>query len=276
VHREGGRGTRSPGRILFVALVGLLVVALVVGAVLLWRWYGDQTEGTSVFEDRVPAGGPEPVIRLSNQAGQVRIEGVEGLDAVEITAVRHARGSSPAAAKDNAAGVDIDVLREGSTLEISSNGGRNTGVDYALRVPVGSTVEVESEAGDVEFSGPLGDVSTVVEAGDVGVRDTRGSATIEATSGDVTVEGTRTDTGKATISVVSGDLTLGDLTFGILDARVETGDVELLGRFSGGGQVFVQTGNIHVRLPPEDTRELDLEARVGEVSRDGEPEGADR
>lgn len=270
---EGGRGSRSPLGVSFVALLVLLAVALLVGAVLLWRWYGDQTEGTSVFEDRVPAGSSKPSIRLSNEAGQIRVEGAEGLDAVEITARRHARGSNPSAAKDNAAGIDVNVSREGSTVEISSSGGRNTGVDYQLRVPIGSGVEVESAAGDVEISGVEGDVSAVSEAGDVTVRDTKASVTVEATSGDVVVEGARTDTGKAAITVGSGDLGLTDLTFGILDASVEAGDVQLSGRFSGGGQVSVQTGDIDVSVPPEDTRELDLEARVGEVLRDSEPAG---
>ena len=270
VRRGDGRVPRPPVRGLVVIVVGLLALALVVGAVLLWRWYGNQTEGTSVFEDSI-AVGPEPVVRLTNGPGQIRVEGVEGLEAVEVTAKRYGRGWDPAAAKENAACVDVNTSREGSTLEISSEGGRGTGVDYALRVPVGGRVEVESAAGDVEVLGLAGDVSMVAEAGDVAVRDVRGSVTVEAPQGDVTVEELGTETGKATISTGSGDVTLGNLAVAILDARVEAGDVELTGRFSGGGQVYVETGSITVRLPPEDARELDLEARVGEVVREDAP-----
>lgn len=264
---------RSPARGVVVVVVGLLVVALVAGAVMLWRWYGDQAEGTSVFEDSV-ASGSEPTVRLINGPGQVRVEGGEDLEAVEITAKRYARGADPAAAAENAAGVDVNTSREGSTVEISSDAGRGVGVDYALRVPVGSRVEVESVAGDVEVLGLAGDVSAVVEAGDVAVRDVLGSVTVEAPQGDVAVEEMSTETGKAAISTGSGDVALGNLTVAILDARVEAGDVELTGRFSGGGQVFVETGSITVRLPPEDARELDLESRVGEVVREDAPEGA--
>ncbi len=265
-----GRLSRPPARGLVVIVVGLLALALVVGAILLWRWYGNQTEGTSIFEDSI-ATGPEPVVRLTNGPGQIRVEGVEGLDAVEVTAKKYARGSDPAAAKENAAGVDVNTSREGSTLEISSDEGRGTGVDYALRVPVGGRVEIESAAGDVEVLGLAGDVSALAEAGDVTVRDARGSVTIETPKGDVAVEDMSTETGKATISTGSGDVSLGDVAVAILDARVEAGDVELLGRFSGGGQVYVETGSITVRLPPEDARELDLDARVGEVVREDAP-----
>jgi hypothetical protein len=269
---DGGRPppSRSPARGLVVLVVGILVVALVAGAVMLSRWYGDQAEGTSVFEDSVAAGS-EPTVRLNNGRGQVRVEGGEGLEAVEITAKRYARGADPAAAAENAAGVDVDTSRDGSTVEISSDPGRGAGVDYALRVPVGARVEVESAAGDVEVLGLAGAVSTVAEAGDVAVRDVRGSVTVEAPQGDVTIEEMSTETGKATISTGSGDVTLGNLAVAILDARVEAGDVELTGRFSGGGQVYVETGSITVRLPPEDARELDLDARIGEVVREDAP-----
>ena len=268
--RGDGRAPRSPSRWLAVLLVALLVLALAAGAIMLWRWYGGQAEGTSVFEDSVAAG-PEPTVRLTNGPGQVRVEGVEGLEAVEIEAKRYARGPDPAAAKENAAGVGVDVSREGSTVELSSDGGRGVGVDYALRVPVGSRVEVESEAGDVEVLGLAGDVSVTAEAGDVAVRGARGSLTVEAPRGDVVVEDVSTETGKATISTGSGDVSLADLAVAILDARVEAGDVELTGRFSGGGKVYVETGSIAVRLPPEDARELDLDARVGEVVREDAP-----
>ena len=271
--RGDGRLPRAPARGLVLIVLGLLVLALVVGAVMLSRWYGDQTSGTSIFRDSIPAG-PKPVVRLTNGPGQIRIEGAEDLDAVEIIAKKYARGSDAAAAKENAAGVEVNTSREGSTVEISSEGGRGTGVDYALRVPVGGRVEVESAAGDVEILGLAGEVSALAETGDVAVRDVRGSVTVEAPQGDVTVEAMSTETGKATISTGSGDVTLDDLAVAILDARVEAGNVDLVGRFSGGGQVYVETGNINVRLPPEDARELDLDARVGEVVREDAPEGA--
>ena len=250
-------------------VAGLLLLALVIGVFLLRLLYGDRAGGTSVFEDSVESG-TEPVVRLTSGLGRVDVEGVEGLDSVEISAKRYARGSSSAAAKENAAAVPVNVDNEDSALEISSDEGRGTGVDYDLRVPRGSTVEVESTAGDVEISG-LNNAATVrAESGDVSLENVRGSVTIEAPRGDVAIESTGTETGHAEITVGSGDLDLKDLVFGLLESQVEAGDVTLSGRFSGSGSVFVETGSINVQLPPEDTRELDLQTRVGEVVRDDE------
>lgn len=267
---ETGRRRTSPvpSRGLVVPAVGLLLLALlVVGGLLLWRWYGDQTGGTSPFEDSV-ASGPEPLVRLTNGPGQVRVEGVDS-ESVEISARRYARGSDPTAARENASEVAVDVAREGATMEISSDGGRDTGVDYALRVPRGSKVEVESAAGDVTVEGVADGVQARARMGDVAVRDVQGDVTVEAPQGDVTVEGVSTETGNVELSVGSGDLVLRDLVVGVLEARVEAGGAELLGRFAGGGRLSVGTGSISVRVPPEEVRELALEARVGEVMREG-------
>jgi hypothetical protein len=257
-----------PGLVPVVA--GLLLLTLLIGLVLLWLSYGDRAGGASVFEDSIETG-PEPVVRLTNGPGRVSIEGVEGLENVEINAKRYARGRNTAAAKENAANVPVETSSgEDSALEVSSDGGGGTGVDYALRVPSATIVEVESEAGDVEISGVDNNVTVRAESGDVSVEDVRGSIGIEAVRGDVTVESVSTETGNAEIAVGSGDLEIENLVVGILEARVESGDVALLGRFSGSGVVLVETGSINVRLPSEDTNDLTLETRVGEVVREDE------
>ncbi len=252
-------------------VVGLLLLALVVVAVLLWRSFGDRVGGTSVFEDSIESG-PEPVVHVTNGPGRVQVEGVEGLESVEITVKRYARGRNPTAARENAARVPVNHSFEDSTLTISTDGGGGTGADYDLRVPAGSTVEVESATGDVEVSDLANDATVRAERGDVEVSDIQGSVKIEVPQGDVTAEGVGTETGRVEITVGSGDVDLRNLVVGLLEARVEAGDVSISGRFSGGGRVFVETGSINVRLPSEDVTDLDFEILVGEVVRDDEQE----
>jgi phage baseplate assembly protein gpV len=277
---ERGRGPRASWPLLLLAV--LLLAVLLVALLFLWRSLGDSLSGSSVAKDSVDSG-PTPRVRLANGPGQVRVEGVKGLDSVEYEVTKHAVAGDPAAAKEKAAGVPIDFSREDSAIVLETDGGRNTGADYALSVPSGGSVEIESQAGDVEISGLSGDVTVLAEAGDVTVRDVGGAVTVEAPQGDVTLANASTDTGQAEIEVGSGDVTLEDVVVGTLEARVEAGDVTLSGRFSGGGRVFVETGDITANLPPEDTRDLTLEASIGEVVRQapseepaGNEEGAAR
>ena len=250
--------------------LGLLLVALVIGGLLLWFSYGDRAGGTEIFEESVESG-TEPIIHITNGRGKVRVRGVEGLETIEISARRYARGFNPTSAKENAAEVPVEVSNE-AEVEVSSDGGGGTGVDFDLEVPPGSTVEVESKMGDVEVSGLDGDVAVRGESGDVSLEDIQGSVSIAADQGDVSAETVNTKTGSAEVTVGSGDMNLKDLVIGILEARVESGDVALSGRFSGSGSILVETGSIDVRLPSEDVKDLDLETRVGEVVRYDEQE----
>jgi hypothetical protein len=261
---------RFPPLLLFLAV--LLLAFLAVVGLLVWRSLDDDLSGTSVVSDSVDSG-PDPRVRLTNAAGQVRVEGVEDLESVEYEVTRYAMDSDPVAAKRRASDVPVNLSREDSTIVLETDGGRGTGADYLLKVPSGGTVEVESGAGDVEVTGLSGDVTVVAEAGDVTVGNTGSDVTVETPQGDVTVGGVSTDTGQAELEVGTGDVTLRDMIVGTLEVHVEAGDVTLSGRFSGSGRVLVETGNITANLPPEDTRELTLVSRVGEVVRETPSEG---
>jgi hypothetical protein len=256
-------------------LAALILLLLAVAAVLLWRTLGDSISGTSVAQDSIDSAGPKPRVHLTNAAGQVHVEGVKGSNSVEYEATRYAMGPDPAAAKQQASEVPVDISREDSRITIETAGGRDTGVDYDLRVPAGASVDIESEAGDVEVSGLTGNVKVAAEAGDVTIGDVGGGVNVSVPQGDVTVANVNTDTGGAELEVGSGDVFLEDLILGTLEASVEAGNVTLSGRFSGDGRVSVEIGDIIARLPAEDTRDLTLQARVGNVLREPTDEGSD-
>jgi len=275
--RDRGRPYRASPLLLLLTV--LILALLAVAALLLWRSLGDSISGTSVAKDSIDSAGPKPHVRLTNAAGQVRVEGVEGSESVEYEATRYAMGSDPATAKQQASEVPVDISREDSKITIETDGGRDTGADYALRMPAGGSVEIESEAGDVDVSGLTGNIKVAAEAGDVTIGGVGGGVNVSAPQGDVTVANVNTDTGGAELEVGSGDVFLEDLILGTLEAGVEAGSVTLSGRFSGDGRVSVETGDIIARLPAEDTRDLTLQTRVGSVLREppeGNPKGSEK
>ena len=264
--RDRGQHSRTSPLLLLLAL--LLLALLAAAAILLWRSLRENISGTSIARDSIDSAGPDPRVRLANAAGQVRVEGVKGSRSVDYEATRYAMAADPAAARQRASEVPLDISRENSKIVIETNGGEHTGADYTLRVPTGGSVEVESEVGDVEGSGISGNVTVGAEAGDVRVWDVGGDVKVDAPRGDVSVGDVNTDTGSANLEFGVGDVSLEDLILGTLKASVEAGDVTLSGRFSGGGQVTVETGDIVARLPTDDTRDLTLETRLGSVSRE--------
>lgn len=262
--RPGARRRRGRRRLrLLLLLLVLFLIFLGLGTLFLWRT-GDNISGAQVVEDSINSG-PEPRIRLINDRGAVSVEGVADLRSVEFAATKYARGPDRDAARRNAAEVPIDISREESLFVIETRAGRDTGADYALRVPTDSSLEIEVGAGGVRVRGLQNDVTVRAEAGDVTVADSRGSVTTEVPAGDVALSDIRTDTGQVEVTVGTGDVSLENLVLGSIEAQVETGDVTLSGRFSGGGRISTRTGSITSRLPRDDARELTLEARVGEV-----------
>jgi phage tail sheath gpL-like len=248
-------------------------VLLAVAAVFLWRLLGDEVPGASVARDSIDSS-REPRVSIANGPGDVVVEGANGPAAVGYEVTRYAVAGDPEAARNAASEVPVDVTREDSAVTLETDGGGQTGADYAVEMPAGGGVEVEAEEGDVEVTGLDGNVTVRAEAGDVTVRDVAGDVTVEAEQGDVTIGGMRTDTGNLELTVGSGDVTLEDLIVGTLEAAVEAGDVTLSGRFSGEGRVSVETGDITADLPSGDATNLAFETLVGGISR--EPSGGSR
>jgi hypothetical protein len=112
---------------LLLLLAALILALLAVTAVLLWRSLDDNISGTSVAKDSIDSAGPEPHVRLTNAAGQVRLEGVEESKSVEYEATRYAMGSDSAAAKQQASEVPVDSSREDSRITIVTDGGPRYG-----------------------------------------------------------------------------------------------------------------------------------------------------
>src|SRR5918994_4640167 len=177
--RDQGRPSRISPLLLLLAVLVLALVAL--GALLLSRSFGESVPGTSVAKDSIDAG-PEPRVQIDNAAGLVRVEGVEGSRSVEYEATRYAMAADPAAAKQRASEVPVDISREDSEIVIETDGGDDAGADYVLGVPSGGSVEVGSEEGDVEVSGLTGNATVAAEAGDVTVRKVGGNLKVEAPS----------------------------------------------------------------------------------------------
>lgn len=270
-HRSSRRKPPLRLLLLLILLVALLAL-LAIGALLASRSFGNDVSGKVLAEDSADSG-PNPELRISNKRGTVRVEGVESLESIEFEATKYTLGSDREEARQRASEVSTDLSRNGSTFVIETVGGRATGADYTLRAPQGSSIELESEAGDVEIANLDGDVSVRTGAGDVQVKATKGSVEVRALQGDVEVSSVSTDAGQVDVDVGVGDAVMRDLVVGVLDLRIETGEAVLSGRFSGSGNVLVQTGDVLVRVPTEDVREMTFETRIGDVLREPDEPG---
>ncbi len=164
-----------------------------------------------------PVTGPVALV-VRAPAGMVEIEAVDTSEAVvELRAERNgADGAIEGALVELRPGSDrpelfVDVQqgfrignRKGFSLSIVFGGG--PAVRAAIRVPTGSSVEVESDAADVTGTGRFDRAEVKTAAGDVRLDEVEGDVRVKCVAGDVTLGSIG---GEAHINSVSGDATIG-------------------------------------------------------------------
>ena len=101
--------------------------------------------------------------------------------------------------------------------------GQGPSIRAGIRVPAGSSVEVVSEAADVNATGRYDRAEVKTAAGDVRLDEVEGDVRVKCVSGDVTLG---TVGGEANVNSISGDATIGSVA-GSAELHSVSGDIEL-------------------------------------------------
>jgi hypothetical protein len=129
--------------------------------------------------------------------------------------------------------------RRGPRLSIYLGSGPS--IRTSIRVPTGSSVEVVSEAADVNATGRFDQAEVKTAAGDVRLDEVEGDVRVKCVSGDVTLG---TIGGEANVNSVSGDASIGSVA-GEAVLQSVSGDIELR---EAGGPVQAKTISGDVRI----------------------------
>jgi len=229
---------------------------------------------------------------LKNIAGDITIRGDRGNE-VRITATKRARHRVDAQARRALQALGIDVLERGGNVEVRTQhpSGRAvwTAVDYAVSVPTGANVVLETVSGDLRLSNIDGELRATTISGDVTASDVRRLRQITTVGGNVEVSDSEAD--ELSASTLHGDLSVRNLKGRVLSVRTVSGDARLVnvemdraslqstagdleysGRLARSGRYEFQTHAGNIRVNPADNRGFDLEARTfsGDVRSDYE------
>lgn len=114
-------------------------------------------------------------------------------------------------------------LTAGSCLAVFDRGCE---VDYEVRVPAGTAVEVRADAGDVSVTGLAGDLRVTARAGKVTATDLRSAhTTVQADAGEVALR-YRAAPSTVDVNAIAGDIAIGvpgDTSYAV-DASTTAGD----------------------------------------------------
>jgi hypothetical protein len=217
-------------------LLSHILAALAVGAPLT-----AQADDCAFHAERsldIDASGIES-LRLDTGAGDLVVEGVDGLARIEL------RGRACASEQGALDGIRFVESRDGAVAraatEIPDEGHDWSlfGSDYAymdvrVRMPAALKLELRDSSGDMELSRLAGGVEITDSSGDMDLRDIGADVAISDSSGDIDVRGVK---GGVTVrSDSSGDIDIVEVDG---DATVEedsSGDIAL-GRIAGNAHV---------------------------------------
>ncbi|WP_229072155.1 DUF4097 family beta strand repeat-containing protein [Actinoplanes sp. DH11] len=146
----------------------------------------------------------------------------------------------------------------GSTLDISTDCGRNCHVSYEITAPAGVAVKGDVRSGDMGLTG-VGAVDLKMTSGDILVERATGPVAIEATSGDMSVTGAPS----LTVELTSGDIRADDIA-GPIEARATSGDMSLVLDVPASVTASVQSGDLNLTVPDGAYR-VKTEAGGGDV-----------
>jgi len=308
-------------------IVGILVFLelLICVAILLTLWVGRTAfEGIRFFyradthveetvEETFFVDGPA-VLDLEAEFGDVTVTGSEG-DEVEVTARLNLWGSDEEDARRQ---VDVQMTQEGNRINVrvvrpewayvGFASTRSPRVDFEIRVPSETSLQLATSSGDLAVSGVTGTAKLETSFGNIEVEEVRGLVSAQSDSGDITLIGlseggdleAETNFGKLVLRDItadsltahsdSGDVQVEAVTLdGVLDLRTNFGDIEVRnateaeltlktdsGRiyFSGSlhaeGVHLVESGfgKVHLVLPADAAFDLDAETDFGSIKTD--------
>lgn len=191
------------------------------------------------------------VLKLDTGAGDLVVDGVAGLDRIEL------RGKACASDEKALAATQFSAQREGNVAVAATNipashgglfGGSQAYMDVHVRMPAAMKLELRDSSGDLEVSGVRGGLGLQDSSGDITLRDLAGDVRIADTSGDIEVDGVEGNvvvdadsSGDIEIEKVSGDALVhedssGDITF------EHVGGSAGVDRDSSGGIAFEDIG----------------------------------
>jgi hypothetical protein len=310
--------------VIVLLTVALTLVCLGIGGVLFFTFNGGfptnnifdvQNISSQVEESKtVKVDAKKPLtLNVIDDAGNVTVTGGD-VETVQVKVVKTAYASTQAKADEKVKSIKYTVEQGGNTVTIKYELPKNINisnnlntVDFIITVPNETTVDVNSNTGEVNVANIKGNTTLEVSFGAVGLENIAGAVNVTSNGGDITAKSIKAgaediylhsdfgaltlekaDGKNITVTSNSGEIKLTDVRatenmetktdFG--KTTYQNGSAKALNIKTNGGDVDVEkvklTGEIHIEddfgainLKQVDAGSYDLKSNGGSISIDG-------
>jgi hypothetical protein len=225
-------------------------------------------EATEPFSRMFPVG-KSATLMLSNNSGNIQVTAASG-DRIEVEALKHAWAPNAEQAKRRLADALIEAYVTGGRVELrvehSDRGdGRRVDVEFNVKVPVDTIVDLRSVSGDIRVTNVKGEVRVQGVSGNLALEGTSRLAAVKTISGGITVTNGGADA-QLSLSTVNGDLLVETLTARALDVNSINGDVRINGWSGDRAHIRTLDGDLDLQTSLVKGGRYEIESHSGDVT----------
>ncbi len=266
-------------------VITLLIVALVfvltgIGAVIFFTANhsgsffsgGIQPFATAEESKAIKVDAESPVtLKVIDDAGSVNIVGAD-VKTVQVKVVKIVHGSTQARADDELKNVKYTVEQVGNNIILKYKLPNTTSfdinldtIDFIVTVPNETTVDVETNLGEVTVTGIKGNAVIINDFGDVNVANIEGGVSVSNNSGDVTAASIKSGAENIELNSDFGAVTLKDASGNDITLDSNSGSITL-SEVRAASEINARTDFGNITFENGSANSLSAESNSGAVS----------
>ncbi len=207
-------------------------------------------------------------LMVSNVAGNIQVSPGSG-DQIEVQAMKHAWGPTAEQAKQRLADGGIEAYATGSRVEIRVDHGvrndrRGIDVEFDIKVPADTAVELRTVSGDIRVTNVKGEVRVQGVSGNLALEGTPRLAAVKTISGNISVTNAGADA-QLSVSTINGNLVLQTLSARSLDLNTINGDVRIAGWSGERAHIRSLGGDLDLQTSLTKGSRYEIESHSGDI-----------
>lgn len=211
------------------------------------------------------------VLKVIDDSGEVTVTGGD-VETVQVKAVKTAYDSTQARADEEVKTIKFTIEQSGNNITIkyelpkSMNFSNNVNtVDFIITVPNETTVDVDTNFGEVSVANTIGNVEIKNDFGDVTLENIEGALSAQTNSGEVKATSIVAGSENIDLSSDFGDITLEKASGADITLNSNSGVIRLI-EVRATGDVVTKTDFGDTKFENGSADSLNIETNSGKVS----------
>ena len=212
--------------------------------------------------------GRNATLMLSNVAGNIQVT-PGASDQIEVQALKRTWGPKAEQAKQRLDTTTIEAYATGNRVELrvehnSRGDSRGVEIEFDVKVPGDTSVELRTVSGDIRVTNIKGEVRANGVSGNLALDGTPRLAVVKTVSGDVTLTNAGADV-QLSVATVNGDLHAQTLTARSLDVNTVNGDVRIGGWSGERAHIRTLDGDMNLETSLTKGARYEIESHSGDI-----------